>query len=295
MPNAQFPIPYSLFPIMLNWNLVREVGYPKFFYRYFIRQFYKRILKKDNSIKLNNQISINLPRNSRFGTELFVKNGSVDWGSEEYLIRCLDKRKSFLDIGANIGYYSLLVSPYCRKVYAFEPDLRSIAALKENAEKVNNITVIQEAVYSEAGEMQFDITRLPELSRLNTKSENSIDSIKVKVDTLDNFANKHPDLKVTAIKTDVEGADTEVLLGGKNLIEKEQPLILSEAFPDSRVLKFAGKLDYLIFAFIKPKDKSKIHLKPKFIQITEYPKDFRPKMIFLVPKRLHQEFFDLVE
>ncbi len=279
---------------MLNWNLVREVGYPKFFFRYFIRQFYKRILKKDNSIKLNNQISINLPRNSKFGTELFVKNGSVDWGSEEYLIKYLDKQKSFLDIGANIGYYSLLVSPYCRKVYAFEPDLRSIAALKENAEKVDNVTVIQEAVYSKVGEMQFDITRVPELSRLNTKSDFT-GCINVKVDTLDNFANQHPNLKVTAIKTDVEGADTEVLLGGRHLIEKEQPLILSEAFPDSRVLKFALKLDYLIFAFIKFKDKSKMHLKPKFFQITEYPKAFRPKMIFLVPKRLHQEFFDLVE
>ncbi len=280
---------------MLNWNLVREVGYPKFFYRYLIRQFYKRVLKKDNSIKLNEGILINLPRNSRFGTELFLKNGSVDWGSEEYLIKYLDKQKSFLDIGANIGYYSLLVSPYCHSVYAFEPDLRSIAALKENAEKVDNVTVIQEAVYSEVGEMQFDVTKLPELSGLNTKLDAYTECINVKVDTLDNFASKHPNLKVTAIKTDVEGADTEVLLGGKNLIEKEQPLILSEAFPDSRVLKFAKELDYLIFAFIKPKDKSKIHLKPEFIQITEYPKAYRPKMIFLVPKRLHQEFFDLLK
>ena len=280
---------------MLNWNLVREVGYAKFFYRYFIRQFYKRILKKDNILNLNQGISIDLPRNSRFGTELFLKNGSVDWGSEEYLIKYLDKQKSFLDIGANIGYYSLLVSPYCDRVYAFEPDLRSIAALKKNAEKVDNVTVIQEAVYSEAGEMQFDITKLPELSGLNTKSSDTTNCINVKVDTLDNFANKHPNLKITAIKTDVEGADTEVLLGGKNLISREQALILSEAFPDSRVFKFTQKLDYLIFGFIKFKDKSKMHLKPKFIQITEYPQGFRPKMIFLVPKRLHQEFFQLVK
>ncbi|MEL6458238.1 MAG: FkbM family methyltransferase [Cyanobacteria bacterium J06621_15] len=279
---------------MLNWNLVREVGYPKFFYRYFIRQFYKRILKKDNRIKLNEGISINLPPDSKFGTELFVKNGSVDWGSEEYLLKYLDKSKSFLDIGANIGYYSLLVSPYCHSVYAFEPDLRSIAALKNNAEKVDNIKVIQEAVYSQVGEMQFDISKLPELSGINTKSRNSNNYINVKVDTIDNFASKHPNLKITAIKTDVEGADTEVLLGGTNLIEREQPLILSEAFPDSRVLKFARELEYLIFGFIKYKDKSKIHLKPKFIQITAYPQGYRPKMIFLVPKRLHQEFLQLV-
>ena len=56
----------------------------------------------------------------------------------------------------------------------------------------------------------------------------------------------------------------------RQLIDRQQPLILSEAFPDSRVLKFAKELDYLIFAFIKPKNKSKMHLKPKFIQITEY-------------------------
>ncbi|MGD1914474.1 MAG: FkbM family methyltransferase [Rivularia sp. (in: cyanobacteria)] len=281
---------------MLNWKLASEVGYSKFFYRYFIRQFNKRILQRDNMIKLNEGISMNLPRNSRFGTELFLKNGSVDWGSEEYLIKYLDKQKSFLDIGANIGYYSLLVSPYCRSIYAFEPDLRSIAALKANAEKVDNITIIQEAVYSKAGEMQFDITGLPELSKLNSKSTaTATNCINVKVDTLDNFASKYPDLRVTAIKTDVEGADLEVLLGGTNLIEKEQPLILSEAFPDSRVFKFVKQLDYLIFAFIKPKDKSKFHLKPKFIQITEQPQDFRPKMIFLVPKRLHQEFFELVD
>jgi hypothetical protein len=59
-------------------------------------------------------------------------------------------------------------------------------------------------------------------------------------------------------------------------------------------LKFTQKLDYLIFGFIKFKDKSKMPLKPKFIQITEYPQGFRPKMIFLVPRRLHQEFFELV-
>ncbi len=281
---------------MLNLGLAREVGYPKFIYRYFIRQFNKRILQRDNMIKLNEGILMSLPRNSRFGTELFLKNGSVDWGSEEYLIQYLDKQKSFLDIGANIGYYSLLVSSYCQSVYAFEPDPRSLVALQKNAEKVDNITVVQEAVYSEAGEMQFDTTKLPELSRLNTKSTaTSANCINVKVDTLDNFASKHPDLKVTAIKTDVEGADIEVLLGGKNLIEREQPLILSEAFPDRRLFNFTKQLDYLIFAFIKPKDKSKIHLKPKFIEITEYPKDFRPKMIFLVPKRLHQEFSNFVE
>ncbi|NJL09889.1 MAG: FkbM family methyltransferase [Calothrix sp. SM1_7_51] len=282
---------------MLNWYLAREVGYLKFFFRYSIRQISKRIFRIDNNIKLKNSIVMKLPRNSCFGTELFLKNGSVDWGSEEYLIKFLDKDKSFLDIGANIGYYSLLLAPYCHSVYAFEPDKRSLQALNKNAAKVNNIQVIQKAVFSQPGEMQLDITRLPELSHLQKKAEilsSSQDSVSVEVTTLDKFANENPKLRVTAIKTDVEGADFDVLLGAKNLIIRDQPLILSEIYPDFKLFEFLKPLDYLIFAFVKPRDRSLIHTQPKFVQITENPQIIRCKMAFLVPRRLHQAFLELV-
>lgn len=277
---------------MLNWGLAREVGYPKFFYRYALRQTSKRILKIDNTLKLKNGIVMDIPRNSRFGTEVFLKNGYVDWGSEEYLIKYVDEEKTFLDIGANIGYYSLLLAPYCRYVYAFEPDSRSLAALKQNVTKVDNIKVVREALYSEIGEMKFDTTTLPEFSKLRTTSTTGC--INVKVNTLDNFANLNPDLKVTAIKTDVEGADFDVLMGGKNLIARDQPLILSELYPDRQVFKYVEKLAYSVFGFVKPRDRI-TYSKPQFVQITDNPQYMRPKMVFLVPSRLHQEFCNLTQ
>ena len=279
---------------MLDWRLAQEVGYYKFLYRYPIRQICKRIFRIDNTIKLNNGIVMELPRNSRFGTEVFLNNCSVDWGSEEYLIQHLEENKTFLDVGANIGYYSLVVAPYCRSVYAFEPDPRSITALQKNALKVDNIIIVQEAVYSEVGEMQFNIAGPPEFSHLKKTSE-TVDCVNVKVNTLDNFASENAQLKVTAIKTDVEGADFDVLLGARNLITRDQPLILSEVYPDKRLFKYLETLNYLVFAFVKPKNKSLRHLKPKFVQITEQPKNVRPKMIFLVPNRLHQSFLNLVQ
>lgn len=278
---------------MLNWYLAREVGYRKFFFRYSIRQISKRILRMNNTIKLKNGIVMELPRDSRFGTELFLKNKDVDWGSEGYLIKFLDKDKSFLDIGANIGYYSLLLAPYCHRVYAFEPDKRSLAALIRNAAKVDNITVIEKAVCEREGEMQLDVTGLPELSHLQKNTSHSQGCVLVKTTTLDNFANENPEVRVTAIKIDVEGADFDVLLGAKNLIIRDQPLILSEIYPDFKVFEFVRSLDYLIFAFVKPRDRSLIHTPPKFVQITENPKTIRCKMVFLVPQRLHQEFFEL--
>ncbi|MBW4609699.1 MAG: FkbM family methyltransferase [Hassallia sp. WJT32-NPBG1] len=279
---------------MLDWRLAQEVGYYKFLYRYPIRQICKRILRIDNTIKLNNGIVMELPRNSRFGTEVFLNNGSVDWGSEEYLIQHLEENKIFLDVGANIGYYSLLAAPYCRSVYAFEPDPRSITALQKNALKVDNIIIVQEALYSEVGEMQFNIAGPPEFSHLKKTSE-TVDCVNVKVNTLDNFALVNAQLKVTAIKTDVEGADFDVLLGARNLITRDQPLILSEVYPDKRLFKYLETLNYLVFAFVKPKKKSLTHLKAKFVQITEQPKNVRPKMIFLVPNRLRQSFLNLVQ
>ena len=279
---------------MFDWRLAQEVGYYKFFYRYPIRQICKRIFRIDNTIKLKNGIVMELPRNSRFGTEVFLNNGSVDWGSEEYLIQHLEENKTFLDVGANIGYYSLLAAPYCRSVYAFEPDPRSITALQKNALKVDNIIIVQEAVYSEVGEMQFNIAGPPEFSHLKKTSE-TVDCVNVKVNTLDNFVSENPQLKVTAIKTDVEGADFDVLLGARNLITRDQPLILSEVYPDKRLFKYLETLNYLIFAFVKPKNKSLRHLKAKFVQIREQPKNVRPKMIFLVPNRLHKSFLNLVQ
>jgi len=42
---------------------------------------------------------------------------------------------AFLDVGANTGYYTKLIAPKCKKVYAWEPNPRTAQDLKRNLKR----------------------------------------------------------------------------------------------------------------------------------------------------------------
>ncbi len=130
---------------------------------------------------------------------------------------------------------------------------------------------------------------MPELNSLVRKGSQG-DKVLVKVNTLDKLISEYPSLNVSCIKTDAEGADFKILLGGKNLLVRDQPLVLSEAYPNAKLLKFIKSIGFSCFAFAKTKGKASSHLQPKFIKIETQPMNYRLKMIFLVPARLLPEF-----
>lgn len=288
----------------MNWLFIRQVGYINFFKRKIIRQLSKRILKIDNNIKLPNGIYLNLPRGSQFGTEVFITNCKVDWGSESLLIQKLDKNKSFLDIGANIGYYSLLASPYVKDVFAFEPDPRNLKSLEANSDKASNIKIINKAVYSRSGEVKFNMTSSSATGHILTQETNLSEVITVKTITLDDFLKTESQLQVTAIKIDVEGFDFDVLKGAQNMITCEQPLILTEIDikAEDGFFEYLESINYSSFAFArKIQDKNNVFTfakipKPKLVKINKKNiLNLWYKMLFLVPNRLYQEFDKLAE
>ncbi|MGL5194949.1 MAG: FkbM family methyltransferase [Chroococcales cyanobacterium] len=245
--------------------------------------------KTSQTMTLLNEVKMILPHDSRFGTEIFLKRNKLDWGSETILMQFLDSQKSFIDVGANIGYYSLLAAPASDQVYSFEPDPRVISCLEKNLSQFQNCHLIKEALFSHPGTMELS---LDSMSELNSLVRGSVDGnkISVKVNTLDNLMTEYPSLSVSCIKTDAEGADFDILLGGKNLLVRDQPLVLSEAYPDGKLLKFVESIGFTCFAFVKPKDTSQSHLSPKFIKIEARPTNYRVKMLFIVPQRLLPEF-----
>ena len=100
----------------------------------------------------------------------------------------------------------------------------------------------------------------------------------------------YPLLSVSCIKTDAEGADFDILIGGKNLLIRDQPLVLSEIYPTKKLLEFIKSIEFTCFAFVKSKDENEDNCQPKFIKIETKPRNFRIKMIFLVPNRLLSRF-----
>ncbi|HBQ98306.1 MULTISPECIES: FkbM family methyltransferase [unclassified Roseofilum] len=281
---------------ILSWKfnyffrLAQEIGYSNFLYRYGLRGFHK-ILKLNQKMVLFNNVEMILPFGSRFGTELFLKREKLDWGSEALLTQFLDGEKVFIDVGANIGYYSLLAAPLSREVYAFEPDPRVIKILEDNISQFQNCHIVKEALYSQVGTMEISLKAMPELNSLvRTKIEDEVEKMTVKVNTLENFMTEYPSVKVAGIKTDAEGADFEILLGAKKLLTRDQPLVLSEAYPNTKLLNFIESIGFSCYAFVKLKGKENHQSKPQLMRIQEKPKKYRTKMIFIVPARLVAEF-----
>lgn len=130
-----------------------------------------------------------------------------------------------LDVGAHVGYYTLLSSAIVGAdglVWAFEPSARNTAFLRDHIRisRCDNVRVTQAAVSDAAGHSRFSFGTGSGTGHLTDAGP-----VEVRTVRLDNFCAEQqiwPD----AIKVDVEGAELSVLQGGQETIACAQPLIL---------------------------------------------------------------------
>jgi FkbM family methyltransferase len=272
----------------INREFVKEVGVFTWLRRTFLRQFSKRILRKDNTIVLPTGLRMLLPRTSKFASEVFITGSNVDWGSEEVFANHLDASGVVLDVGANIGYYSLYVLPRTAGVHAFEPDPRALTVLRTNVAGHANAHVHSLAVSKGTGKSFLILESNSEVSHLADPSTQPSDKrCDIDVTTIDHFVAEQ-DLRVTGIKIDVEGADLDVIEGAVRTLESQFPLVLTETNPDERLFKMIRPLGYKVFAFVKHPNASQF----KFHEIVGEG-NFQTKMLFLVPTRLQDTFENL--
>lgn len=146
----------------------------------------------------------------------------------------------FVDVGANIGYYSVIAAAAVGAsgaVYAFEPSARIRARLERNVElnDMRHITVRSEAIAASSG-----VVRLVEppgagndgLAYVDTSGgTGGVEVRSVRLDELAEFADRPP----TLMKVDVEGGEPEVFRGASKLFERDDaPSIIFESFELAR-------------------------------------------------------------
>jgi len=129
-----------------------------------------------------------------------------------------DTNTIFIDIGANIGYYSLMAAKHnIKKVYAFEPIQTNINLLKKSIQKNNfsNIELIEKCVgkYNKL-EYMTEPTNLGGCSVTNQQTINHVECIK-----LDDFQFED---NILLCKIDVEGFEKNVIDGGIELIKSQR-------------------------------------------------------------------------
>lgn len=187
------------------------------------RIHYRRQIKKDNFI--TEEPEYNLLHN-------FIKDG--DW---------------ILDIGANVGHYTKRLSELVGangRVIAFEPVPITFFILSANSQlfKYQNVTLINAAVSDNIDTVGITIPKF--LTGLNnyyqahlTSDKNS--TLSVLTLALDSIICIHQ--KIALIKIDVEGHESSVLAGMKNIINLSHPVLIVET-SNKEVTKNIQNLGY---------------------------------------------------
>lgn len=137
-----------------------------------------------------------------------------------------DHNMVFLDIGANIGFYSLLLADKVKSVFAFEAHPDTVTLLRQNF-SLNQIPlsyVIPKAVAETCQPIRFSNFKSgsPVNHRLNHGLNQAQEAITIDAITLDTFAR---DYALSAednyiVKLDVEGAEMQVLEGATQFLTR---------------------------------------------------------------------------
>jgi len=165
----------------------------------------------------------------------------------------LKKKSVFVDVGANIGFYSILASKKVGKngkVFSFEPEHKNHRLLRKNIRRNHrkNIVPLKKVVGEKDGKISFYINKdNPSDHRAYNNNENwkhiELDSV-----NLDNFF-KESNHKVDFVKIDVQGFEESVLNGMKQIIHKNKQIkIIMEFWPVA--LESAGTKPEKIISYL---------------------------------------------
>lgn len=137
---------------------------------------------------------------------------------------------AFLDVGANVGFYSMLaldlVGPK-GAIHAFEIDERPLRCLRKTVQrlKLANFRIHEIAVG--AAEGTGVLTSMPDCGHNTVRVSGS--GLAVPITDLDTWRKKHGVRGIQAMKVDIEGTELEAIQGARQLIQEDRPLIVCEA------------------------------------------------------------------
>lgn len=156
-----------------------------------------------------------------FRSPCFMRKSAYERNVSEQLMR--KRGEVFVDIGANIGFYTLVLSRNFRKVLAIEPNPQIFLVLLDNVKTigVTNVKCLQKAISDQNGVSPLFLSLGPgSHSLLSTcvPEPGSKKSVKVETVTLETLLDNHE--TVDLVKLDVEGAEWKVLNGAENVTDK---------------------------------------------------------------------------
>lgn len=145
-------------------------------------------------------------------------------------------RDTVLDIGANIGYYTLLLSQLVGEdglVVAIEPYPGNVHLLELNLRlnRVTNVKVMSVAVSDEVGTAQMFVSGGSNWHSLRPTELTGKETISVPTVTIDTIV-AQLERPIDLIRMDIEGWETKALSGAEGTLKRYCPTLIMEVHPN---------------------------------------------------------------
>lgn len=216
------------------------------------------------------QVSVPLGQHSRIwaslshaSTILAAYANPPDWAEWVYWKKELQPGDLFVDIGANVGIYSILAAELGCRVIAFEPDLQAVSTLRRNLELNNcedRVTIVTAAVTDQDGCINFAQGQ-DALGYLGQNSTTNL-GLETRCARLDSEIHE----EIAGLKIDVEGAELAVLMGAKALLASRKVKRIQVEWNDRSRVNFGTSRQPLAqfltdhgFELTRPDDEGNLH------------------------------------
>ncbi|MGK4569300.1 FkbM family methyltransferase [Flavobacterium sp. 3HN19-14] len=204
--------------------------------------------------RLTGDVKINLYKNSVLSRDIY--NG-FEKEEIDFLKELLREGDTFVDIGANVGLFSLHAAAIVGNsgsVISFEPSPETFKRLTENIHlnDFENIDARNIGLSDVAGQLAFHVSENGHdawNSFANSDGKKLQKSIQVPVSTLDEELQHTEKSRIKLVKIDVEGWEKFVLLGGKKFLTDFSPTLMVE-FTDANTFS-AGYPIHDIYDFVE--------------------------------------------
>lgn len=188
---------------------------------------------------LQRDLRMMLPLDSRLAKAIYC--GYFEEGERQFIWRYLRRGDVFVDVGANIGMFTLIASRKVSeegKVYAFEPSPRTYLRLTQNValNDLRNVTCLQMGLSHHSGHLDMNVS-LDGYDAWDSfavpTAGNSFKQELVSTLRWDDFVDEHNLAgRVAFMKIDVEGWESRVLGGGQAFFGRLDAPVLQIEFTE---------------------------------------------------------------
>ncbi len=190
----------------------------------------------------------------------FKKNYEIDNINFIYKNNFFDKSFIFVDIGCNIGIYTLLIGnkfKNCKQIISIEPIFNTFKRLRSNVKinKIENITTLLNiALSNKDGKAKMRSVSKHNQIQLSKFEINEKGDVDVETKVFDNLYKFEKEY--IFIKCDVEGHEIKTLEGMKSTLYKNNCLIQIEIFSQNykKTERILNSLDYFIMYVSEERD-----------------------------------------